>query len=151
MFLPDEPRKLLESGKFAQIPMMIGYASNEGLLKQVFDKKLGKSSHEIDFLQYIPNDLNIEKDSNISKIIVEKIKQFYVGNKDLQFSDMQPEIDIMTDSWFWYGIYTSIRLRLAASNSPIYFYRFSADTNLNTFKKLNPITAKHPGKKTNIL
>lgn len=145
IFLPEEPRILLEKGNFSRVPLMMGYTSNEGLLKQVFDKQLGKSTSEIDFQQYIPCDLNIARGSNKSNVVAEILKEFYVGSKQLGNNDMQPEIDIMTDSWFLYGIYTSIRLRLEASKSPIYFYKFSADTELNTFKRINPITAKHPG------
>lgn len=142
-FLPAEPRKLLENGNFAKVPMMFGYTSDEGLLTQVF-RNLEHKPEKIDYSKYIPNDLIVDTDT--SKKIQRDMKQFYTKYQDSQVDDMQQEINLATDSWFWYGIYSSIRARVKTSQSPIYLYRFSADTRLNIFKRLNPITAKHPGK-----
>lgn len=124
---------------------MIGYTNNEGLLKQVFENQDGKSS-EIDFSQYIPSNLHVSKQSEAAKQIVQRMKDFYMTNRDKKDGPMQAEIDVMTDTWFWYGIYCSMRYRLRAADSTIFLYRFTADTALNTFKRMNPVTAKHPGK-----
>lgn len=143
IFLPDKPRTLLEKGKFARVPVMMGYADNEGILKQVFENQDGKHLSPVDFTQFIPNDLNLEVGSEEANAVLEKLKGFYTSEKE---KDLKPEIDVMTDTWFLYGIYSSLRYRLEVSDSPIYFYRFTADTAMNTFKRMNPVTAELPGK-----
>lgn len=143
-FLTAEPRTLLHNGNFAKVPMMVGYNSDEGIYLLVVTFYNG-SSYDIDFLNYVPNDLNPKNSTQRRKIIAEEIKSFY-NSRDYHNDQLQEEIDLFTDVHFLYGITTSVKARLAhASSGPIYFYRFSMDTKLNQVKKFNQYTANRTG------
>lgn len=142
-FLPAEPRKLLHNGNFAKVPMIIGYNSDEGLIKHVFSGTNDDPS-DVDYTEYVPNDLNPNNNSELKEIIAKEIRNFY-NSRNYHGDKIQKEIDSFTDSYFLSGIYTTLRARLAASRSPIYFYRFSMNTTLNLVKNINPKTAKRDG------
>lgn len=124
--------------------MIIGYNSDEGLIKHVFSG-ITEDPSDINYSQYVPNDLNPNNSSELREIIAEEIRNFYESRNYHNDDKMQKEIDAFTDSYFLSGIYTTLRARLAASKSPIYFYRFSMNTTLNLVKNLNPRTAKRDG------
>lgn len=140
-FLPADPRKLLHNGNFAKIPMLIGYNSDEGLIKQVFS---GASDDPVDFTEYVPSDLNPNNSSELKEAIAEEIRDYYVS-RGYDNDKMQLEIDLFTDIHILYGVFTSLKARLAASRSPVYFYRFSMSSKMNFVKSLNPKTQNRPG------
>lgn len=123
--------------------MMIGYNSDEGLIKHVF-RGTDEDDSNLDFSDFVPNDLNPNNSSELKEAIIEEIRNFY-NSRDYHGDRIQMDIDAFTDSYFLYGIYTSLRARLAASRSPVYFYRFSMSSKLNFVKNLNPKTAKRTG------
>lgn len=142
-FLPAEPRKLLHNGNFAKVPMMIGYNSDEGLIKHVF-RGPNDDPSDLDFTDFVANDLNPNNSSEIKEKIVEEIRNFY-NSKNYHGDKIKMDIDAFTDVYFLHGIYTTLRARLAASRSPVYFYRFSMDSRMNFVKRLNPKTANRTG------
>lgn len=133
----------MHNGNFAKVPMMIGYNSDEGLISQVFSGNNDDPS-ETDYSEFVPNDLNPNNSSELAEIISEEVKNFY-ESRDYHGDRMQLEIDAFTDTSFLHGIYTTLRARLAASKSPVYFYRFSMSSKLNLIKNLNPKTANRTG------
>lgn len=142
-FLTEEPRKLLLNGNFSKVPMIIGYTSDEGIFGLIA-KGYNGSSYDIDFSEYVPYDLNPNNNTEREKEIIEELKTFYNG-RNYSNDKIQEEIDIFTDMHFLSGIHTSVKARLAKSNAPIYFYRFSMNTTLNKVKVLNPYLANRTG------
>lgn len=140
-FLAEKPRKLLQSGKFARIPMIIGYNSLEGLNKFIGHTEF--PTH-INFTHYVPNDLNPTGNTELGEKIAEEISNFY-KSQDYNDDILQMEIDVATDSSFLHGVYTTLKARAAISKSLIYFYRFSVDSNLNIIKQHTPIAANKTG------
>lgn len=123
---------------------MIGYNSDEGIFKLVVTLYNG-SAYDIDFSQYVPNDLNPKNNTERAKRIAAEIKSFY-NSRNYSNDPLQEEIDLFTDIHFLYGITTSVKTRVAhASSGPIYFYKFSMNTTLNQVKGFNQYTANRTG------
>lgn len=137
-FLVAEPRKLLESGQFSKIPTLIGYSSDEGMAWYVVHP-----FYRINWTDFVPNVLVPNNDTDLREAIAEEISEFYLTRN---YGDaMKMGTDVITDSYFLHGIYATLKSRLAASTSPVYFYRFSMSSRLNLIKNINPLTALRPG------
>ncbi|XP_017784019.1 PREDICTED: putative inactive carboxylesterase 4 [Nicrophorus vespilloides] len=76
-FLSDEPINILKSGKFNKVPMIFGYTSSEGLMFTLF-----KEPMITDFETIVPYTLKFPRGSSMSKVVAEKIKQFYFGDDE---------------------------------------------------------------------
>lgn len=141
-FLPAEPRKLLENGNFVKVPTMIGYNSDEGLFKHAYGD-IDPDTFEVDWTEFVPSDLDPHNDTEVRASIARDISEFYLSSG---YADkIKMDIDAFTDANFLYGIYTSLKARLATCTSPIYFYRFSMSSKLNLVKNSNPATANRTG------
>ncbi|KAI4468944.1 carboxylesterase [Holotrichia oblita] len=68
--------------------------------------------------------------------------------KQIEFpkeSDRPSQLWIAGDAWLTYGVYKSIVAHSKRDHKDLYFYVLSADTELNYFKRLHPVTAKYKG------
>lgn len=138
-FLRRHPLEIILSGNYTHVPMMIGYNNLEGMFWDVFNLLyLGHSKLITDFTTIIPNNMNCIRGSLYNKTVKDKIRAAYFGytKDDPTMWDKMPLFDIYTDIFWLRGIYSTIRNHLATSDSPIYFYRFSTDSQLNISKRL---------------
>lgn len=112
----------------------------------------------------IPFSLNLRKGSNKYEMAMKEILEFYFDNKDpLLNKDNIYRVrssylrylacvllifafQLYTDNYFLFEVYRTAKYHLETSTTPVYFYNFDLDTNLNLMKKLSGITEK--GKKT---
>lgn len=118
-FLTENPTDLLESGRFNQVPLIIGVTSNEGLLsefKKAFD-------FDIDVRQKgVFWSFGLEKNSNEYENIRAKLNDFYYkAGKDPE----DGKHEMVSDVAFVTGAVESVKLALQKSQYPIYFYVFS--------------------------
>lgn len=82
-FLPEDPVKLLKSGNYAKVPLMIGFTTREGMLGEVIMKERpGEFKVITEFEDAIPYFLNIPKGSDMVKKTAERIKRFYYGDEE---------------------------------------------------------------------
>jgi carboxylesterase type B len=74
-FITEEPLKIIKAGRYNKVPMVFGYTSREGMMfATVMKPEMPK-----DFESLIPHMLKVERGSDSSKNIANKIKQFYYG------------------------------------------------------------------------
>ncbi|XP_063223130.1 carboxylic ester hydrolase-like isoform X2 [Bacillus rossius redtenbacheri] len=83
-FLPDSPRRLLESGLFSKVPFITGVTSAEGKVK-LFDSSYRLKFPEIDqnFTSVLPMELSDNLDVETCNEIANVVKKFYFGEKHL--------------------------------------------------------------------
>jgi carboxylesterase type B len=80
-FLTEHPLNIIRSGQYNHVPIMIGYTTREGILSEVLQKP--KPFKPLtDFELAVPNFLNLERGSDISKLIARRIKEYYYGNEE---------------------------------------------------------------------
>jgi carboxylesterase type B len=86
-FITEEPLKIIKSGNYNKVPMVFGYTTREGMLFELWPKP-NKPEMPEDFETLIPFMLEVERGSDSSKNIANKIKQFYYGTPS---SEKQPD------------------------------------------------------------
>lgn len=145
-FLTKKPIELIHSGSIANVPYLTGYNSKEGILWLISvraDKFHLKTLNE-NFQYFVPYDLKLPFNSSKSREVAEEIKKFYFGENELNENSLESYIDLMTDYAFLKEIILSVKLHRSVVSSPIFFYRFSFDGDLNFFKKHLNISHEGP-------
>lgn len=147
-FLSDEPINIIRSGCYSKVPMIIGYAAREGIYWDLQNLQItGKHKIITDFTKVIPNNVNCDKNSLLSKTIATKIKDFYFGPRLSQsrmgryprLATMGPLYELLTDVFVLRGVFTTIKNHLEMDHRiPIYYYKFTIVTDLNVFKRMLP-------------
>ncbi|KOB73252.1 Carboxyl/cholinesterase 5BL [Operophtera brumata] len=126
---------LLTSGRVAHVPIMIGSTTLEYA-----------SEKQPDDLQFfIPQDLNIEKNSDEALAIAEKIKELY-------FKESQPGVEsshvfhqLISDKFINIDTHRYVQYLVQSTNVPIYFYKFDYVGELNISSKApRSLGLKHP-------
>ncbi|KAI4468874.1 carboxylesterase [Holotrichia oblita] len=136
-FLTKNPLTIIQEGNYHQVPIIVGYNDAEGIAFQ--SVYTGPSS-------LIPADLGLEKDSNKANELLQSILDFYFdGVEPTLAANLASLVNILTDTWFAYPSRRLTLEHLKTAENPIYFYRFSADTLLNVYKRRIPIIANFPG------
>nr|QLI62116.1 carboxylesterase 4 [Streltzoviella insularis] len=133
-FIDKSPYELLSRGEFTKVPFVSGFCTREGLLMVARGENvLNKLVKEKDFIEYLP----FEIDSSQHTELENKIKHIYLDGKNKYQDEDAFAIDFFTDVDFLGGVYVATTL-IAKHNSPVYFYEFCYDGNLNYLKnKLN--------------
>lgn len=80
-FLDEEPRNILQSGSYNKVPILTGYTDAEGILSVIIAARKGDEPIHKDFEEFVPLAFGLEKGSEKSKQIAQRIKQFYYGDK----------------------------------------------------------------------
>ncbi|XP_026486245.2 esterase E4-like [Vanessa tameamea] len=131
-FLNEVPEKLLLEGKVNRVPLMIGYNSGEGLVIVKYHvTRLDVYNKEPSF--YVPREI-VEKITKKQLIdFGDRIKRFYVGNRNITENDLNTICDMQTDINFAYNTHRFAHLYTELCEST-YMYRFNFDTDLNVLK-----------------
>ncbi|XP_044253151.1 uncharacterized protein LOC123004101 [Tribolium madens] len=132
-FLCEEPFDIISSGKFQQLPFMIGYTTAEtwGFDSLRPDDWPGAKNME----DSIPWTLGFKTGSPESQVMAEKIKKFYSGGHIPTTIKLETKIAIHTDANFVFGVYKTVLNHFNKSKAPTYLYRFSAETELNVMRQ----------------
>ncbi|XP_059061376.1 juvenile hormone esterase-like [Achroia grisella] len=131
-FLCEEPLDTLLAGKTNKVPILIGYNSAEGLL--MLSDHLTKADFRNKNPQYlVPRELAQRISETKTKEFGERIKKFYVGNKEFSNDTAEAIVNLQTDLNFAYNTNRFVNL-YSASNQPIYQYRFNYVTDMNYIK-----------------
>jgi carboxylesterase type B len=138
-FITEEPLKIIKSGSYNKIPIVFGYTTREGMLFEIWIKPR-KPTMPKDFETLIPFMLEVERGSDSSKNIANKIKQFYYGTPGSE-DQLDNFYLIHTDNSFLRDIMFATQHHSASSDQPIFLYRMSVESKLNLFKKIGSITA----------
>lgn len=129
-FLSQSAFTLLQKGEFTKVPLIMGHCSREGLLLlnsvPNIVQDLVKNKRMVPHLPF-----NIDKIDEID--LEKKLKEIYLeDNNNVEPDDFA--VDFLGDVDFFGGIYVAAKL-ISKNSSPVYFYEFSYDGNLNYLKK----------------
>lgn len=142
-FLPRHPREIMEAGDFLDIPLIIGYCSEESLFvirEQILDGSV-RDTINSNMNLIIPTSIwDVEPNSADGQAISRELWSYYMNNQALSLSNRLEWSRYNSDMHFNWGIDQTIRLHLRHQSSPIYFYRFSFDGSNNFLKRLMLLT-----------
>ncbi|KAK5647705.1 hypothetical protein RI129_002597 [Pyrocoelia pectoralis] len=143
-FLTSEPLDIILSGNYNHVPIVMGFNSREGILSEIdCQRKYGELRFVTDFETTIPHVMKIEKGSNLSKMISEKIKNFYYGSSSPSHENVDQFYLMEGDNFFVWAVYIAAKQHCLTSHQPIYLYRMTVESSLNVYKKFSQI--KSPG------
>ncbi|CAG9859230.1 unnamed protein product [Phyllotreta striolata] len=131
-FLTDRPIDIIKSGEAMDVPVILGFTSNDGGFKVAgFDDKMVKEfSEQFDEIAPVSLLYYYEKDS---KTLTNKIKEMYFPNKPINNS-LKEIGDLFTDRWFFKCAEDFSRLRAKYYKQPVYLYMFSYKAKTSTSK-----------------
>ncbi|KAG6454576.1 esterase E4 isoform X1 [Manduca sexta] len=112
---------ILTSGRVANVPVMIGGTTLELCIEKKSD----------DLQDFIPADLKLERNSEESLAIAEKIKEIYFKGKPKNAETMLEQFQLFSDQAFNIDMHRYIKYLVQATNKPIYFYKFDYVGELN--------------------
>ncbi|XP_063236150.1 esterase E4-like [Bacillus rossius redtenbacheri] len=132
-FLPDEPIKLMKTGKFLHVPTVIGSGSAEAKMSaQAMNKSAGNwKTVNANMENFVPCDLGLAKGSTKSREIAARIKHFYFGSQDVSSSTVPQYCDLVSDTRYVRGVYKNVVEMISHSTAPVFYYQFSFDGKIN--------------------
>lgn len=126
---------ILTSGRVSNIPIMIGSTS----LEFAFERKTD------DLQVFIPDELNIERNSPESISIVDKLKALYFKGSHTGVESLDAYFQLVSDRLINVDTHRHIQYLIQVTNKPVYYYKFDYVGELNLSKKLlNSFGLKHP-------
>ncbi|PNF42132.1 Esterase FE4 [Cryptotermes secundus] len=136
VFLPAHPYDLISTGKFQHVPYIMGANSVEGLihLHELTEARMKKI--DSDLQSVIPIDAPVTLDTDHSLNTAKKLREFYLGSQAISEDSKAQYANLISESWFTYETYKSVKIMSALSTAPVYFYKFSFDGHLGLFKRL---------------
>ncbi|XP_022190556.2 esterase FE4 [Nilaparvata lugens] len=124
-FLLENPKQLIESGNFTQVPMIIGIVSNEGSLGLDTKRKIDE------FKEFLPYDIRQVTDIDELDSLEQKVKMFYFKNESVGLHSVKSYMDVCGDLEIVNGIQQTLDYQLAKSKEPIYVYAFTFEGKYN--------------------
>ncbi|XP_026749626.1 juvenile hormone esterase-like [Galleria mellonella] len=133
-FLTEHPLDALAAGNINKVPIIIGYNSSESILMiSDFLKKVDTKNKYPEYL--VPKEIAYRLPNEKVKEFGERIKRFYVGNKDFCTEVSNAQVDMLSDTYFTYSI-NRFSYLYSKLNQPIYKYVLNYDSDLNMLKSL---------------
>lgn len=78
-FITQDPLEMFKNGEFTQVPIIMGFTKDEGVLFTNRKTFISPDFNENERL--VPRYLNLERGSPTNKEVGNKIKEFYYGDK----------------------------------------------------------------------
>ncbi|KAH0814588.1 hypothetical protein GEV33_008200 [Tenebrio molitor] len=125
-FLVEHPIDSFRSGRFAQVPWIVGLNTEDGALRAagIFGNPHLIGELDEKFEQVVPISLLYDETSPQSELVTSQIKNFYFGGGTIDNSSRGDVVDMYTDGWFLNGADEAIRYYLKYSRQPVYYYLF---------------------------
>ncbi|KAL5286878.1 CES5A.2 family protein [Megaselia abdita] len=118
------------------IPVMMGYNSNEGII-MVANAIKRLDDYENDLPRLIPRAVNIDIDGEEGKVICQQIREFYFKGEKVHKKTLGGLSDALSDYHFTLGAHSAAEIHAKHQHkSPLYFFRFDYDGDLGFYKKL---------------
>lgn len=128
-------KSMSEVNTITDKPIMMGYTSKEGITMLL---KAATKLDEInkDLARYIPKSIDIEPNDPRCLDIANEMRKFYFNGKEINKNALDELTNLLTDYHFAIDCNVAVELHARKQHkSPLYFYRFSYDGELNMFKK----------------
>ncbi|XP_017774502.1 PREDICTED: esterase E4-like [Nicrophorus vespilloides] len=139
-FLPEHPQKILQSGQFNKVPLIIGFTNKEGILIQIM-QHFTNTHYSVRRTDDIPYS-GSKGDENLIKNLETALNEEYFKEK-IPKELTEDAIVMWSDIWFKGHIVNSAQLH--SKHHDVYLYEFSLDSKMNFFKMLTEATAKYTG------
>ncbi|KAL0882445.1 hypothetical protein ABMA27_000925 [Loxostege sticticalis] len=137
-FLTKSPMAILKSGNYNKVPLIIGSnnieaAALEHLQFIDFYEDLEKYNDNVG--QLVPRSLSLVQDTNMTKIIGNKLLTFYRGDEDLLTKTQY--VHLISDYYFLYFVNKTVRLHKEfAPECPVYYYIVNCPSDFTVPKEL---------------
>lgn len=137
-FLPRDPRKMMEDGDFMDVPLILGYTNEESLFmirEQILDNTV-RDTVNADRSLIVPTALwNVDPRSANGQAIADAFWGHYMNNQPLTNENRFEWSQYNSDAHFNWGVDQCVRLHMQYKTSPVYYYVFSFDGQLNYLKR----------------
>uniref|UniRef100_A0A182TUY4 Carboxylic ester hydrolase n=1 Tax=Anopheles melas TaxID=34690 RepID=A0A182TUY4_9DIPT len=141
--IPQRGEELLKQPNVTNVPLIHGVTSGEGL---VFYGLLQQRFDEVttNLASLLPLDLGIPRD--FAPAVIEEIRQFYFQDKPIERDGLGHLLDLVGDVGFYFPVYAAAELHSRfQQEAPLYFYRFSYESELNVLRKQFSVPDGTPG------
>ncbi|KFB51093.1 AGAP006725-PA-like protein [Anopheles sinensis] len=133
---------LLKRPNSVTIPMIIGVTNEEALYKiNTFRQHLERYKAEV--TRFLPASLNVPSEERLK--VAQDIVEFYCGTTGIAHSTELQMSRIFTDIFYLIPAVQAAELQLKHQNGSIFFYHFTAETELNKFRKQWKVPEEHRG------
>ncbi|KAL0840593.1 hypothetical protein ABMA28_015798 [Loxostege sticticalis] len=122
-FLADAPENILISGDFKKLPVIYGYAKQEGIFRLPQFNEWSVEMNE-NFTNFLPADLHFDNETQKAEV-ARQVQNFYFQDRLVNDITVSEYIDYFTDAMFLVGILRNIPLRVRAGHTQIYLYEYS--------------------------
>lgn len=123
IILNDAPINLLQNKQYPKVPMLIGFANMEGLMRiDLFDEWRTKMNKR--FSDFLPADLHFKNESQKKKV-AKIIKEFYFGDRSVNTDGVLNYVNYFSDVIFMTPALRSIKLLTEAGHDQVYLYEYS--------------------------
>ncbi|XP_013185429.1 juvenile hormone esterase isoform X2 [Amyelois transitella] len=127
---------ILTSGRTAEIPIMIGSTTLEFTCERTND----------DLQNFIPEELHIERNTEESVAIAERIKSLYFKGNHIGVESLNEYFELLSDKLVNIDTHRYVQYLVKVSTKPLYYYKFDYVGELNLSKKLlSSLGLKHAG------
>ncbi|XP_055919191.1 esterase FE4-like [Eupeodes corollae] len=120
---------------YVQVPLLMGYTNAEGL---GYISRYGENLKDFhnDFSQFIPESVKLILDNSERIELANSIRKFYFQESKVDDKTIYPLVDLISDYMFISNIREAAELHTKFQHkSPLYFYRFDFDGQLNLYKR----------------
>ncbi|XP_061704123.1 juvenile hormone esterase-like [Cydia pomonella] len=133
-FITDLPPDLVKYGKLANVPVIVGYTSGEGI------EIARKLPTLMPFLPVpgavVPRELKLKWETDKIHASDKKIRKIYFDGNEVTPEMLQEVTNLETDRMFSYNIRRYARYHCLYNTEPVYLYKFTPETERNYTKKL---------------
>ncbi|KAG4072989.1 hypothetical protein HA402_009408 [Bradysia odoriphaga] len=140
-FLAKTPERYYREDP-SEVDTMFGFAASEYIDKDVnHPEKLEPFNEHFELMLPLAGTNSNSYDSESYQVYKDEIRKFYFGDKPVGKDTLPQYVELLSDSFFVYGIDQSVKAQAKRSTGRTYYYRFSADTGLNYFRQLKNASA----------
>lgn len=124
-FLVKSPTEILQNGEFPSIPFIIGYVDNEGTIRsEEAIENDWMSRMDESFEQFLQPDLEFANPEELVEVS-QRIRTQYFQNYPINEEHIENYINYHGDTMILVSALREVRLRVLASDAPVYLYQFS--------------------------
>lgn len=135
-FISEPPPELIRKGCMANVSLIVGYVSGEGIeIVRNLDGILA-SGLLTQVGDCVPRELKFKWPTEKVQEVDEKVRQFYFQGKALNGTLVQEVSDLTKDLLFVYNImrFARYHYKIYQKSKPVYLYEFTAETERNYTK-----------------
>ncbi|XP_055701968.1 acetylcholinesterase isoform X2 [Phlebotomus papatasi] len=134
--LTDTPLNLATALKSIEKPMIIGHNAKEGII-MLLDAVRKIDLFDEDLARIVPKSLNVVQGSRTCERVTEEMRKFYFSGDKITKKSIVELTDLLSDYHFVIANHVTAEIHARKEHrSPMFFYRFSYDGELNLPKRL---------------